>query len=263
MPTFRSGDADLCYEEYGAGPPVLLLHGLGSSARDWEFQIPELARSHRVIAMDARGHGRSSKPPGPYSVAQFAKDAIALLCRLNAVPAHIVGLSMGGMIAFQMAVDTPDAVRSLVIANSGPAMILRTMRLRTMIRLRFLVVRLFGMRALGRMIAGPVFPNAGQEHLQQRFMESIAANDPHAYLDSLRAIIGWSVDDRVGGIRCPVLVISSDHDYTPVEFKREYAARIPHAKVVVIEDSRHVAPMDQPEAFNRVVLDFLSGLTAQ
>ena len=258
MPTFRSGDAELYYEAEGEGPPVLLLHGLGSSTRDWEYQIPELAQSHRVIVLDVRGHGRSSKPPGPYSVAQFASDATALLCRLNAAPAHVVGLSMGGMIAFQMAVDSPEVVRSLVIANSGPAMILRKLHQRALIRSRFFVVRLFGMRALAKMVVYPVFPDPGQEGLRQRFMDSIAANDPRAYLDSLRAINGWSVADRIGGIQCPVLVISSDQDYTPVEFKREYAAQIPGAQVVVLKNSRHIAPMDQPEQFNRVVLEFLS-----
>ena len=262
MPSLRANDVELYYETAGGGPPVLLIHGLGSSTRDWEYQIQEMAQSYRVIAVDVRGHGRSSKPHGPYSVAQFAHDLATLLCRLNAAPAHLVGLSMGGMIAFQMAVDSPQVVRSLVIVNSGPAVVFRKISQRLLIRLRFGVVRLFGMRALGRMVARPVFPDAGQEHLRQKFMDSIAANDPRAYLDSLRAIVGWSVEDRISGIRCPVLVVSSDQDYTPVDFKREYAAKIPGAEVAVIENSRHVAPMDQPTEFNHLVLDFLESAQA-
>lgn len=92
---------------------------------------------------------------------------------------------MGGMIAFQMAVDHPETVRSLVIVNSGPAMILQKMRQRALIQLRFAVVRLFGMRALGRMIARPLFPNPEQEELRLSFISRIAENDPRAYLNSL------------------------------------------------------------------------------
>jgi 3-oxoadipate enol-lactonase len=254
--------ADLYYEEAGAGPPVLLIHGLGSSTRDWEYQVPALAREYRVIAFDVRGHGHSSQPPGPYSVSLFARDAVALLRALHAASAHVVGLSMGGMIAFQMAVDTPEAVNSLVIANSGPAMILQTFSQRAMIRMRFAIVRLFGMKALGRMVANPVFPEPGQEALRQRFMHSIASNNPRCYLDALRAINGWSVVHRIAGIACPVLIIGSDQDYTPVEWKREYAASIPGAEVVVLHDSRHVAPLDQPDQFNRAVLEFLASCRA-
>jgi pimeloyl-ACP methyl ester carboxylesterase len=261
MPVCRIQDVDLYYETAGDGPPVLLLHGLGSSSRDWENQIPELARTHRVIACDMRGHGRSEKPPGPYSVRQFAADAVRLLETLDAAPAHVVGLSMGGMIAFQMAVDTPEAVRSLIIANSGPEMILRTFRQRLLIRSRFAVVRLFGMAALGRMIAKPVFPKPEQAALRQTFEDRLAENDPRAYLDSLRALIGWSVADRIGGIRCPVLVIGSDQDYTPVEWKREYTKRIPGARLAVLEDSRHIAPIDRKQEFNHLLTDFLESTT--
>ena len=135
--------------------------------------VLRFAQSYRVIAMDVRGHRHSAKPPGPYTVELFMQDAIALLRALDAMPAHIVGLSMGGMIAFQMAVDSPEAVRSLVIVNSGPAMILRTFSQKMLIRSRFAVVRLFGMRALGRMVAGPLFPKPEQAQLRQRFMAQI------------------------------------------------------------------------------------------
>jgi|SRR5579872_4474709 len=257
MPNLRVNDVDLYYESTGSGDPVFLIHGLGSSTLDWEFQIPALARSHRVIAMDVRGHGRSAKPPGPYSVAQFAADATALLRELHAAPAHIVGLSMGGMIAFQMAVDSPEAVRSLTIVNSGPEMILRTPEQQALIAARHEVVRTHGMAPLAKVIAGPLFPKPEQDALRQRFEQHVAANDPDAYLASLTAITGWTVADRIAQIRCPVLIVGSDQDYTPMEWKRAYAAQIPNARMAVLKDSRHVAPLDQPEQLNRIVLDFL------
>jgi len=262
VPTLHVNDIELYYETVGEGTPLLLLHGLGSSLLDWENQTLEFSRSYRVIACDVRGHGRSSKPPGPYSVAQFARDVAELLRTLDAVPAHIVGLSMGGMIAFQLAVDFPDLVRSLVIINSGPAMVLKGFRRRLTIQMRFLIVGLFGMRAMAKVIGKRLFPYPGQEGLRDTFIERASKNDPRAYLDSVRALDGWSVADRISSIRCPVLVISSDQDYTPVDLKRAYAAKIPGATVAVIENSRHAAPVDQPEQLNRMILDFLQQVTA-
>ncbi len=252
----------LHYESAGEGDPVLFIHGLGSSVLDWEYQIPAFAPSYRAIAMDVRGHGRSEKPAGPYSVQQFASDAVELLRALDAAPAHVVGLSMGGMIAFQMGVDAPGAVRSLTIINSGPEMILRTPEQRAAIEARYEIVRAQGMRPLAKAIAGPLFPKPEQSALRQRFEDHIAANEPTAYLDSLTAINGWSVSERIGAIVCPVLIVASDQDYTPVEWKRLYASQIPKARVAVIEDSRHAAPLDQPELLNHLVLEFIrsSGL---
>jgi 3-oxoadipate enol-lactonase len=257
MASVRVNGIDVYYESTGDGPAVLLLHGLGSSTEDWGYQIPALAGSHRVIVMDVRGHGRSSKPAGPYSVKQFAEDAVGVLRALDAAPAHVVGLSMGGMIAFQMALDSSSAVRSLTIVNSGPAMIMRTLRQKILIQSRYAIVKIFGMRKLARMVAGPLFPKPEQAGLLKKFEDHVAANDPRAYLDSLSAINGWSVAERIGKIACPVLIVASDHDYTPVEWKRAYAAQIPGARVAVLQDSRHAGTLDQPEQFNRILLEFL------
>jgi 3-oxoadipate enol-lactonase len=261
MAIARVNGIEIFYETAGEGDPVLLIHGLGSCTLDWEYQIPDFAQSHRVIAMDVRGHGQSGKPAGPYSVKQFAEDAAALLEHLQAAPAHIVGLSMGGMIAFQMAVDAPHAVRSMTIVNSGPEMILRTLVQKAVVRSRFAVGRIFGMRTLARGIAGRLFPKPEQAEWRKTCEDRIARNEMRPYFDSLRAIDGWSVASHIGGIRCPVLVVASDHDYTPVDVKRAYASQIPNARVAVLEDSRHAGPIDQSAQFNRLVRDFLFTLS--
>ena len=257
MPTAAVNGIEVYYEQAGEGRAVLLLHGLGSSTRDWEYQTAVLSREYRVITMDVRGHGRSSRPPGPYSVAQFAQDAVALLRFLNAAPAHIIGLSMGGMIAFQMAVDHPDVVRSLTIINSGPAVILKGMQ-KTALAMRFAIVRLFGMKTMAGMIAKKVLPLPEQTELRKTLIARMSENDPRAYLDSVRAISGWSVEDRIGTIACPALIVASDQDYTSVAWKTAYAAKIPGARVSVVKDSRHVAPVDQPEQVNQMILQFLA-----
>ncbi len=257
MPTARVNGIALHYETAGQGEPLLLLHGLGSRGEDWAFQFPAYAERFQVIAPDARGHGRSEKPPGPYSVPMMAADVLGLLDSLGVAPAHVVGLSMGGMIAFQMAVDHPERVRSLTIVNSGPALVARSFGDWLRLRQRLLLAQLFGPALTGVFLSKRLFPKPDQAAMRDRFIELWAMNDRDAYLASLRALVGWSVLDRVGAIRCPVLVIAGDRDYLPLEAKRQYTDMISGARLVVIEDSGHATPVDQAEQFNACVLRFL------
>ena len=119
MAFFQTSELKLYYETVGQGPPLLLLHGLGSSSQDWPLQIPDFAPHYTLLMPDIRGHGRSDKPAGPYHLTQFAADIRHLLAGLNIGPAHILGISMGGMVALQLALDTPQQVRSLILANTG------------------------------------------------------------------------------------------------------------------------------------------------
>lgn len=260
MPTVHSNGINIYYESVGTGAPLLLLHGLGSCTEDWELQLPAFARHFRVIAAGMRGHGRSARPPGPYSVPQMAADVLGLLDALKVESAHIVGLSMGGMVAFQLAVDRPERVRSLVIVNSGPALVPRTAGEWLRVQQRLALARLFPPARSGRFLSQRLFPKPEQEEMRQQLVERWARNDQRAYLASMRALVGWSVLDRIGAIQQPVLVISGDRDYTPVESKRAYVARLPNARLLVIEDSGHATPIDQSERFNAVVLDFLQSL---
>jgi pimeloyl-ACP methyl ester carboxylesterase len=262
MPVLTLPNLRMSYQEAGTGEPVVLLHGLGSSGRDWEDQIPALASRYRVIAPDLRGHGDSEKLTHS-TIAAMAEDVAQLLAALGTGPVHVVGISMGGMIAFQLALDAPDLVNSLVIVNSGPDAVPRTLRHRFAIGLRFLLLRLFGMRRLSAVIGNKLFPEAGQEALRRRFVERTAANDPAAYKAALDAIVRWSVADRLASVRAPTLVVTADHDYTPVSLKADYVAKLPDARLVVIPASRHATPMDQPARFNTTVLEFLAGQRAQ
>jgi len=258
MPILQLRDIRLYYEVAGEGDPIVFIHGLGSSARDWEYQVPFFAPRYRVVVFDVRGHGRSDKPPGPYSVPLFAQDTAALIRALEAAPAHVVGISMGGMIALQLAVDEPALVRSLVVVNSGPELVVRTFRERLMILQRFLIVRLLGMRKMGEVLSQRLFPRPDQAPLRQMFVERWAENDPRAYREAMRALVGWSVADRLGDIRCPTLVIASDQDYTPVSAKEAYVARMPNARLVVIPNAHHAVTVERPDEFNQVLLDFLT-----
>jgi 3-oxoadipate enol-lactonase len=115
---------------------------------------------------------------------------------------------------------------------------------------RFLIVRLVGMRKMGEVLGGRLFPKPEQAELRRTFIERWAENDKRAYTNSMRALVGWSVADRVNAIDCPTLVIAADEDDTPVAVKEAFVANMRRPELVVIEDSHHATPAERPEAFN-------------
>lgn len=258
MPKLNIDDVELYYETTGQGQPIVFIHGLGSSSRDWEMQVPFFSKQYQAVTFDVRGHGNSAKPPGPYSMAQFAADTAGLIRALECAPAHIVGISLGGMIAFQLAVDAPDLVRSLTIVNAAPEFVARTAGERYQVFQRKLIIRLLGMRKMGEVLSKRLFVKPEQADLRRVFVDRWAENDPRAYREAMQAILGWSVADHLSKVECPTLIIAAEQDYTPVAFKETYAARMPRAELVVIRDSRHATPVEQPDKFNEIVSAFIS-----
>ena len=257
MPDIRIDNVTLHYETAGQGQNLLFLNGLGMSTVDWERQVDYFSKSHRVITFDYRGQGSSDKPPGPYSIPLFYYDTLRLLTSIDALPVHLVGLSMGGMISFQMAVSHPELLRSMVIVNSGPDLKQRTRAQKFEFLKRRFIVRVFGMRTMAIIQANRLFPQKGQENLRREMARRWAQNDKNAYNNTVLALRDWSVLNHLGEIRCPTLVISADRDSTPVSYKRHYASRMPDAELAVISNSRHFTPLDQPESFNEIVAKFL------
>ena len=257
MPRSRVGDISIFYEADGEGEPVVLLHGLGSCGADWAPQLPALVRGYRVVRPDLRGHGRSSKPEASYSVPVMAGDVSRLLGQLGLGPAHVVGLSMGGMVAFQLALDAPDRVASLTLVNTTPDLSLPTCREQLKLYRRLLGVHVLGMRGLGRVLAHRLLPGPQRSDSRRIFAARYAKNSKRTYLAVLDGLVGWSVSDRLEEITRPVLVVAAEHDYAPVAEKRAYAARMPRAELVVLAGARHAVPAEQPAAFNRVLLAFL------
>lgn len=260
MSYFEHAGCQLHFEDHGQGSPLLLVHGLGSSVRDWEYQVPLLSRSHRIIALDVRGHGRSGKPHEAYSIAQFAADVAALIEHLKLDKVHLVGISMGGMIAFQLAVDRPELLHSLTIVNSTPEVRAKSLGDWWQLGKRWALSRLLSLETIGKGLGRILFPRPEQAELRQKIEQRWPQNDKRAYLASLDAIIGWSVWEHLGNITCPTLVVSGDRDYTPVAHKERYVGLLPDARLVVIEQSRHATPMDQPDQFNTTLLSFIGSV---
>ncbi len=258
MPRMVVNGIDVYYETSGHGEPLVFIHGLGSSTRDWAPQVAEFCTKYNVITEDLRGHGQSDKPPGPYSIPMFASDTAGLLGELGTTPAHVVGISLGGAVALQLALDAPALVRSLTVVNSGPSLGGTPEQQKAEIDRRVNIVQQMGMRAMGQALAPNLFPKPEHESLRRDFIENWASNDPQAYIEATRSMLGWDVTSQIPGIRCPALILTADQDYTPVAAKEAYARTMPNARVKVIPNTHHAIPMEAPEAFNVALMQFLA-----
>ena len=258
MPMIASNQTNLYYEVNGEGQPLVFIHGLGSSTRDWEPQVAEFSKDYQVITFDLRGHGRSAKPPGPYQISMFSADLAGLLQALSVASAHVAGISLGGAVAFQFALDHPSMVRTLTLVNSAPTLGGTAEQAEAEIARRVGIVQQLGMRAMGQALSPNLFPRPEQAALRESFVERWAENDAAAYVESTRSMLDWDVTARLGAITCPVLVAASDQDYGPLAAKEAYARLMPNARVVVIPDAHHAVPIERPEAFNPVLALFLA-----
>lgn len=236
---------------------VLLLHGLGSSSQDWENQIPALSKIAKVLTVDLRGHGKSDKPNLPYSIAMFAQDIAKLVVELKLGRVHLIGHSMGGMIAFQLALDHPELLKTLTIINSAPQAAFPSLRTRFNFYLRGLSVKWFGMKKLSKSLAQVIFPKPEQATWRETFIQRWCENDSQAYLNSLQAFQNWNLLDRLKTLMCPTLIISGDRDYTPVAYKQFYCQLIKNVQLVVIEDSGHLTIIDQAANCNQAIIEFI------
>ena len=245
--------------------PIVILHDYKESRTVYNSLArtlqnpPEGERpSYAVITVDLRGHGQSDKPPGPYSISMFANDVAGLIEALDIVPCHVVGLSLGAMTTLELAATRPDLVRSAVVVNAGPDFIPRTLKDKAMVWQRLALVKAVGLDKLGQVVADRTLPGDEQAELRERVTEIIADNDKSAYLASMRAIIGWSVRDRLDEVTSPTLVVASELDYTPIVSKQPIIDEVPDARMVVVDGARHLLPVEKPDEFNKILTAFLA-----
>jgi 3-oxoadipate enol-lactonase len=242
-----------------AGPVVVLLHGLGSSCRDWEFQEVALEERYRVVAVDLPGHGESTKARGPVTIESMADDVAAVLAEIDGEPAHVVGLSLGACVALRLGLQAPARVRSLTLVNpfarvqpTGPGDVGRLL-------LRLTMLGVAPMRMVGAHVARGLFPWPEQRALYEAAVESLGATSRRGYAAALRALAQFDARGQMAAIRRPTLVVAGDRDgMVPLAPKLRLAAAIPGARIVVVPASGHATPYDQPATFNRILLEFLA-----
>lgn len=265
MPTLATSGASIFFEVTGTGAPLVLLHGLGASSADWAPHVLELSKQFRVITVDLRGCGQSvdlQAPHGPFTMTQLASDVSAVLTHLQATPAHLVGWSLGGMVAFELACAAPQLVASMVIVNSGPDWRPKSALQRLAVQLRGSVTALLGPKPMARVIARKLFPRPDQAALREQHVERMGRNDKRTYASLLAAFVGWSVADRLLSLDLPTLAVASDGDYTSVASKEAWVRQMPKGELLVVPDSRHALPFESPARFNAIVSTFVGGLDA-
>jgi pimeloyl-ACP methyl ester carboxylesterase len=243
MTKARVSDVDLYFEEYGQGPPVVLIHGLAGDCSAWAAQIERLEQNYRVIAFDNRGAGRSSAPDYPYTTRHFADDTVALLDQIGITePAHLIGRSMGGAIAQEIALAYPSRVRSLVITASFGKLDRYGYQILDSINE---VVKAQGYGPAARIQSLFFFPPAYfNEHKQQMdaFEAALANTDRpiHGYTNSTHACLTHDALDRLAQIRCPTLVLAGGQDVLcAVSSSREIADRVPGCELKIYEEASH------------------------
>jgi 3-oxoadipate enol-lactonase len=264
MPYATNQAAKLYWDEQGQGESVLLIMGLGYSAHMWHRTRPVLARHFRTIAFDNRGVGRSDMPRGPYPIPRMASDAATVLDAAEIESAHVFGVSMGGMIAQEFALQYPRRVRSLILgctAAGGPTAVRSEPEVRQMLKAR---AEMTPQQAAAAAL--PYIYDVGTP--RERIEEDLAIRrpwlaHPQAYLAQLQGILAWEGYSRLPEIDAPTLVIHGENDRLVAPGNANIiAGRIPDARLIMLPHASHIFLTDQPELAHEAVLKFLQAQSA-
>jgi pimeloyl-ACP methyl ester carboxylesterase len=258
MPFVENQGTKIYWDEQGQGPPALLIMGLGYTSAMWQRIRPALSQHFRTIAFDNRGVGLSDVPPGPYSIATMASDAAAVLDAAGVACAHVFGVSMGGMIAQEFALQYPARTRSLILgctAAGGPSAVRAESKVADVLMARGMTPE------QAREVILPYIYDAATPRekieqdvsLRQRWLPS-----PEGYMAQLQAILAWESYDRIAQIAAPTLVIHGKSDaLVPPGNGELIAGRIPGANLVLLEHASHMFLTDQTQAAHKEILKFL------
>lgn len=256
-------------ESRGQGPALLSLHGFTGSLRSWDGLSRALADRFTVVAVDLLGHGLSDSPLDPqrYAAEHAVRDLVSLLQALGQPRAHVLGYSMGGRAALQLALEHPEIVRSIILESASPgieAASERDERVRGDHALAELIEREGVEAFVDRWERVPLFasqsslPPAVQLAQREARLRSTAAGLAGS-LRGLGAGAQPALYDRLGGLRMPVLLIAGALDEKYSRLAARMASAVPSARVVVVAGAGHNVHLERPEEFNRLVADFISG----
>ncbi len=246
----------------GAGEAVIFLHGLGSTKENWYPQLDHMGRTHRAVAWDARGYGESDDWAGELLFARdFSGDLLSILDLLGAVRAHLVGLSMGGMIAQCFYFAHPARVASLVLADTFPSF----RSLGEDFVQDFLSARIDPLtkgaspRDLAPASAASLLAPGAEQCARDRLLASLSGLRIDSYVQTARALAAQDALGDLEDIAVPTLVVSGELDrLVPVPLARGMAERIPGAELVLIAGAGHISNLERPAAFNAALSRFLS-----
>jgi 3-oxoadipate enol-lactonase len=254
----RSNGIEIEYAIEGNGPWVVLSHSLACSLGMWELQVEALATRDKVLRFDTRGHGGSDAPDGAYTLEQLAADLHGLLQGLRVERPHFVGLSMGGMIGMTYALQHTTALRSLVLCDTTSRV---PAEARPVWEERIQTAQRSGMEALveptlKRWFTEPFLTR--RPRVVERVAQMIRSTPVSGYVGCCHAIPKIDLTDRLHEIRCPVQVLVGEQDVgTPVAMSRAIHEATPGSELIIIPQASHLSNLEQPQAFNQALLDFL------
>jgi 3-oxoadipate enol-lactonase len=247
-------------DQYPHGyPGILLLHGLGATGTSWVMQLPVLGSAgYRPIAPDAPGFGGSVYDGKGWSIPRMASRMADLVRDLDAGPVHVVGLSMGGVIAQQFARDYPNLTRKLVLVSTFSVLRPDDISGWFYFVRRAFTVLVLGLRAQAYVVAERIFPDPEQEALRDMLVATIASADVRAYRRAMISLGRFDSRMWLKKIVVPTLIITGANDTTVLPHRQMLLADgIAGAKQVIIPNAGHAVSIDQPEKFNQVLLEFL------
>jgi pimeloyl-ACP methyl ester carboxylesterase len=242
------------YERHGErGEPLVLVHGYTGDISDWERQIEAFAATHRVLVMDHRGHGRSGAPRerSSYTVERMASDVEALAAHAGFDRYHLVGHSLGGMVAQEIALRSGERLLSLTLEDTVHDFAIgRSEPIRKLFDARLRMAEEQGMAAIARLPALPRAPHHPRERARLE-QERLARMSLEGFIGGWQALCGWpGTQGRAHAIGTPTLVIHGELDGPVIAGSRWLAGAIPGAKLEVVPEAGHSPQLERPELFN-------------
>ncbi len=237
---------------------VVLIHGLGGSGADWEPQVAALEPERRCLLPDLRGHGASPRTNRRPRVADHAHDVLRLLDALGeSGRVHLLGVSLGSMVALEIAASAPERVRSVAALSPVCDARIRSLRSLAFLLGRWIPLRLCGPRRIALALAPRLFPGEEMERLRADFVEAWSRNDPRSYRLCFEGSVGWTIHGRETDVRCPVLILRGGRDYCPEGVALKLTQALPNGRFHGIEGAGHALPVERPAETNAVLLPFL------
>jgi 3-oxoadipate enol-lactonase len=247
------------YERSGSGSTLVLLHGLGGDATGWELDAEVFERHHDVVRWDARGHGKSTKAPGPYSPELFASDLAAFLTAIGVERAHVLGISMGGVVAQRFALDFPRMVDGLLLLSTSSEVGPQATEFWEK-SARAVEERGFSESQVSNRGFALKYMAEHQEDVAAMAARQ-ALNDPKSWAASARAVSAYNWTADLARVAAPTLILQGlDDVLTPPGGSVIMSRRIPNSRLLMLKECGHGIPLEQPEVYRQSVLAFLAGV---
>jgi pimeloyl-ACP methyl ester carboxylesterase len=259
MPRISIRDIEVNYEDAGAGFPLVLVHGLNGDLTGWVLIMPEFSKHYRTVAMDVRGHGATSKPDQPYSIKGFSEDLYEFMKKLGIPKAHIFGLSMGGAIAQQFALDHSEMIRSLTLVSTFSFVDEHARQAFNGLKSK---LAQGGYPAffdeVVKLAFTPKYIAANPGPIAELKQKRIQINSPVAIGRATDACLAFNLKDRISQITLPALLVSGREDiFTPIHLAEQIHRSIGASEWKILEGVGHNLHIEAAPQLVQAVLSFL------